>query len=112
MVKMSLDVYLMGGTSGETVLFEANITHNLSKMAQAAGLYEYLWRPEEVGIEKAADLIDVLSRGYMRMWQKREQLEEHSPENGWGSFEGLVRFVGKYRDACIEFPDAKVEVWR
>ena len=32
----------------ERVVFERNITHNLSAMAGAAGIYEALWCPEEL----------------------------------------------------------------
>jgi hypothetical protein len=31
-----------------TCLYQANITHNLGKMAQEAGIYTALWRPEEM----------------------------------------------------------------
>ena len=34
-------------------VYSANITHNLGGMADEAGIYEALWRPEEVGIAKA-----------------------------------------------------------
>jgi len=52
---MSLDVYLE--VTKPTTIFEANITHNLNRMAQAAGIYEALWCPDEIGITKAAQLI-------------------------------------------------------
>lgn len=51
---MSLDVYLYvlvdtgGAEPHRAELFSANITHNLSRMAAAAGIYECLWRPEEM----------------------------------------------------------------
>lgn len=38
-------------------VYERNMTHNLANMAAAAGVYEALWRPEEIGITKAIDLI-------------------------------------------------------
>jgi len=48
---MSLDVYLM--KTMPTSVYDANITHNLGAMAEAAGIYKHLWRPEEIGITKA-----------------------------------------------------------
>lgn len=45
---MSLDVYLKAVRPAE--VFSANITHNLGAMAEAAGIYRHLWRPEEVGV--------------------------------------------------------------
>jgi hypothetical protein len=41
-----------------------------------------------------------------------ERYKEFNPENGWGNYEVLVGFVSKYLDACYEYPDSDVEVWR
>jgi len=57
---MSLDVEIIGGNGA---YYEANVTHNLNKMAMEAGIYEYLWRPDEIGITKAGRLIEPLSKG-------------------------------------------------
>ena len=56
---MSLDVYLMEMRPVE--VFERNITHNLARMADAAGLYTPLWRPELLQATKASELIGPLS---------------------------------------------------
>ena len=93
-------------------MFEANITHNLGKMAQEAGLYEYLWRPEEIEIIKAGQLIDYLREGLHRLKSDPEKFKAFNPPNGWGTYEGLVEFVQNYLDACYEHPDARVEVSR
>ena len=56
---MSLDLtlhrhYHVSYDGGKTLeereedLYSANITHNLGKMADAAGLYEALWRPHRL----------------------------------------------------------------
>ncbi len=58
---MSLDVYLE--IMQPAVVYESNITHNLTEMADAVGIYKYLWRPEELGITKAKDLIKPLADG-------------------------------------------------
>jgi len=47
----------------DTQVFHRNITHNLGKMANAAGIYEALWRPEEIGITQAKQLIDPIMIG-------------------------------------------------
>ena len=51
---MSLDVYLTATRKVE--VYQANITHNLTKMADAAGIYMVCWRPEELGFTKAGQL--------------------------------------------------------
>ena len=57
---MSLDVSLY---VGDDRVFDANITHNLTTMADKAGIYGPVWRPEEVGIVVASQLIEPLRKG-------------------------------------------------
>jgi hypothetical protein len=93
-------------------VFHANITHNLNKMATEAGIYEYLWRPDEIGITKAKELIEPLRQGLHELKMNPDKYKAFNPENGWGSYEGLVRFVSNYLDACYEYPDATIEANR
>lgn len=107
---MSLDVSLM--VVREVEAYEANITHNLNRMADAAGLYEALWRPEEVGLMKAGQLIEPLERGLNRLIGDPEHFKQYNPASGWGSYDHLVRFVTKYLEACRAYPEATVRVSR
>jgi len=107
---MSLDVYL--SAIRETNVYSSNITHNLGAMAKEAGIYEALWRPEEIGITKAEQLIEPLTEGLNLLKSNPKRFEEFNAENGWGRYEYLVKFVYAYLDACKENPDAKVEVSR
>jgi hypothetical protein len=93
-------------------LFSANITHNLGKMAAQVDLYEVLWRPEELDIETATQLVEPLRVGLQRLLAERDALEQFNPENGWGNYDGLVRFTAGYLAACEEHPSAKVSTWR
>jgi len=93
-------------------LWSYNITHNLGEMADAAGLYLYLWRPEQVGVKIARQLIDPLGTGLMLLRSEPERFKKFNPANGWGDYDGLVKFVAAYLDACIQFPDARVDVSR
>jgi hypothetical protein len=107
---MSLDVYLEA--VGPTCVFDANITHNLGKMATEAGIYAALWRPEEVGITTASQLIPLLEAGLETLRANPVEFEEFNPENGWGDYNGLVDFVETYLQACKENPDATIRVSR
>ena len=125
---MSLDVYLISEekeidcTCGECgnvykkkeqeTLYEANITHNLGKMASEAGIYEALWRPEENGAIKAKDIIGKLGLGLDVMKSDREHFEKFNASNGWGLYEHFVPFVEEYLKACIDNPEAIIEVSR
>lgn len=93
-------------------LYTANITHNLNRMAQAAGIYKALWRPEEIGIAKAKQLVPLLERGLEAMRADPDRYRKYNPKNGWGDYRGLVGFVERYLEACREYPEATVKVWR
>jgi len=93
-------------------VYEANITHNLNRMADAAGIYEHLWQPEEIGITKASQLIDPLREGLHKLKSDRVKYEAYMNKNGWGTYDNLVSFVQNYLDACYEWPDAEIEVDR
>jgi len=114
---VSLDVYLTTdgcehcGRDGDEV-FNGNITHNLGEMATACGLYYYLWRPEEIGITTADQLIDPLTVGLDALIDNPEKFRQFNPSNDWGTYEGLIDFVTYYLKACKENPKAKVSVWR
>lgn len=107
---MSLDVYLTA--TRPTEVFEANVTHNLNAMADAAGIYVALWRPEEANVTKASQLIPLLEDGLNRLEASPDEFRKLNPPNGWGDYEGLVRFVRRYLAACRENPDAEVRVSR
>ena len=93
-------------------VYTNNITHNLNTMAQAAGLYRCLWYPDEEGCTYARELIVPLSMGLAVLTDDPERFMLLEPDNGWGTYQGLVRFCAAYLAACIEYPDAEVSVWR
>ncbi len=96
-----------------TVLYHANVTHNLTAMAHAAGLYACLWRPDEEGLTLAADLLTPLREGLERLLALDAAAREtHTPRNGWGTYAQLVEFVAAYLDACSRHPESRVEVSR
>jgi hypothetical protein len=105
---VSLDVSLTETRPCE--IFWRNITHNLNKMAHAAGIYEALWSPEEIGITKAKQLIEPLTEALELLRSDPEKFKVFNPENGWGNYENLKEFVLDYLNACIENPDADVSV--
>ncbi len=113
---MSLDVWLYmtidtGGNEAYQVdLYEANITHNLNWMAKRAGIYYHLWRPEEIGINKAEELIKPLSEGVKRMKAYPFFYKGFESPNGWGRYIDFVPWVLEYLDACVIHPKALIGV--
>ena len=108
---MSLDVYLNCEHCSSS-LFSANVTHNLNDMAGEAGIYQHLWRPEEVEIEYAKQLIEPLWNGIKLLRADPDRFKKFNPSNGWGNYDIFVSFVKSYLDACVDNPEAAVNVWR
>lgn len=115
---MSLDVSLM--ITQPTEVYTANITHNLGVMAREVKLsdgntlYNILWRPDECipPYTKADEISELLDEGLNILLSDPEKFKQFNPENGWGDYEGLCNFVYKYRNACWDNPDAKLEISR
>jgi hypothetical protein len=84
-------------------------THNLVPMAKEAGLYNFLWHPEEIGISLASQLIDPLEEGIIRLKATPEKFKKLNPPNGWGSYEGFVKFCESVLRVCRNYPDSTIE---
>jgi hypothetical protein len=93
-------------------VYWANITHNLATMAGEAGIYAHLWRPGEIDISKAGQLIEPLEEGLAKLRADPAFFQSFNPSNGWGDYDGLVRFVENYLMACEEYPEATIRVSR
>jgi hypothetical protein len=96
----------------EEYVYDANITHNLGKMADKAGIYYALWRPEEIEKSKAKDIIELLEKGLADLKERPEYFEQFNSDNCWGLYENFVPFVEKYLEACKEFPETDIVVSR
>ena len=107
---MSLDVYLENEAGEE--LYSQNITNNLGKMAEAAGIYECLWRPDEHGITHARQIIEPLTAGVALLATQKARFEEFNAPNGWGLWKHFLPFCADYLQACRDNPDALVRASR
>jgi len=108
---MSLDINLKCTHCNHSVWY-ANITHNLNAMADEAGIYEAVWRPEECGITTAGQLIEPLRKAIAEMKAEPERFKKHNPENGWGSYDVFVPWLERCLESCIGNPDCRVEACR
>lgn len=115
---MSLDVTLyfnvdVGHDEPEQhIVFEANVTHNLTSMASEAGIYDCLWRPEEHGITTAGQVGDRLHLGLSDMLLRPAHYKTFNPSNGWGNYDDFVEWCEKYLSACRKYPAAIVRASR
>lgn len=104
--------YCMHEHEEQELLYDANITHNLGEMADKAGIYKALWRPEEIGAKYAKDIIKIVEKGLADLKARPEYFEQFNSPNGWGMYEHFVPFVSDYLDALKENPNAEIHISR
>lgn len=93
-------------------VYSRNITHNLTAMANAAGIYDCLWRPDDKGFERAEQIIELLQKGLKRLRKRPDHFRRYNASNGWGTYEHFVPFVEEILAACVANPKAKIRVSR
>ena len=113
---MSLDVRLTCKCCNRSV-FEANITHNLTGMADKAGMYKALWRPEELitwagsGIQ-AKQIETPIREGLSYLKAHATECMLLSADNGWGTYEQFIPWLEEYLEALFEYPETYVTTSR
>lgn len=116
---MGLSIYLyrdvdIGESEPRRVyVFDANYTHNCARMAEEAGIYKYVWKPEECeDVKTAGDLVEPLRRGINEMESNPSRFIAHNPENGWGSYDSFLPWLRKYLIACMVNENASISASR
>ena len=122
---MSLDISLHQDAKYNTQVYEANIKHNLGKMAGAVlcfylenddpyekkyiTLYDILWHGSGQSAKVIAPMLEV---GLKKLIENEVELCQYIPENGWGSYAGLIKFTQELLFACKEFPETTLHCHR
>jgi len=116
---MSLDIYFNRNIvcencghviETEEVVHEQNITHNLSTMASALGIYNHLWEPEEIGIKTSDELIEPLRDAILFFEREPTYFRQFDSENGWGTCDQFYPWLKELLAACIEYPNCRITV--
>ncbi len=90
---------------------EANVTHNLTAMADSLGIYTMLWHPEDCeSINKASDIVVYLENALELLVLEPHKYKHLEADNGWGTIDWMTGFLDKVIKGCKEFPDAIIEV--
>ena len=107
---MSYDVYMVvdtGGTEPAYVTESRNYTYNVSPMFRAAlggkGLNDLQGLS---GAEAAVKLTSALAF----MVGHRDEMVALNPENGWGDYNGALRFLEGILEDCLKHPKAQVRI--
>ena len=102
--------YPLAAREAPPYVWHGNITHNLARMAQAAGVYEALWAPMDLGASLAGELVRPLRAGLLKLEGDPEAFKAYNPKNGWGSYALLCAFIQECLAACERWPLATISV--
>lgn len=110
---MSWDIWLeidAGGDKPVKVSDSHNYTHNTNNMLLEVGFLNeeggwYGWdkRP-------CSEFLSALRRAIESL-EARPELAKLNPENGWGSYDGLIKKLKEVEDDFESAPNARVRVW-
>ena len=89
-------------------VFQYNVTHNLTRMADRANIYNILWRPVENDYIKAKDIITILENGLNDLIENKDEYDRINPSNGWGTCTGLIKACTEILEACKKYPEALI----
>lgn len=112
---MSYDIYLdatvdTGGAEPFSVrLYSGNVTYNVFKMYAEAGCRDALKAATD---KKASELIEPLESGLAAMRADPDKYKALNPSNGWGSYEGAMKFLDELIAACRAHPKATIGTWQ
>lgn len=113
---MSLDIYLDSPLcphcGRKDQHYAANITHNLNTMADALGIYQCVWRPDQNGIKDARQLIEPLKKAIADMRSDPAKYKAFNAPNGWGMYDNFLPWLERLLQACETYPDDEVHVSR
>lgn len=111
---MGLDIYFYD-KHGEEVESQVDlkITHNLNTIVEECGKvwnrrhYELIWRPDELfgvpnGKVPVRNILLRLPTLIEDLIDNELELRKFLPQNGWGTYEGLISFLCDYLKECYK----------
>lgn len=109
---MSLDIWLNVAACsncerGNETVFDANITHNLVRMWQLAGVYDALYMSEG---KRARDVLNALEGGLAYMRANPGECRQQDAPNGWGTYKDALPWLERLTEACRRYPDASIRI--
>jgi hypothetical protein len=87
----------------KTIYYTSNITHNLTAMFNAAGVYQILWRGDGL---MAGEQVEKLEKALKEMKENPEKFKRYDSPNGWGLYVHAVPWLAEVVQACKDYPEA------
>lgn len=101
---MSYDISLVHEEEDAEVGNHTYNTGTMFRKALGCGLRDFNGKP-------AREVAPQLWQGIIAMTDAPDEYKAMNPENGWGSSEGALRYLVKFYDACVKYPESIVRVY-
>lgn len=102
---MSLDFSLVRRMPTE--IAHANITHNMTNLWEALGIYEQLYNSHG---KYANEVYNDLRRALDVLLSDPEYFKKYDSPNGWGTVDAAIRFLTEITEACKEYPYSYIDI--
>lgn len=102
---MSLDIWLTAKV--EATVVDKNITHNLGKMWEEAGIYDALYNSEG---QTALSVLPILHEGLKRMISDPDKFKKFDSPNGWGMYKHALPWLSELIAGFEEHPEGVIWV--
>jgi hypothetical protein len=102
---MSLDIWLKATI--ETTVVDKNITHNLTDMWEAAGIYDALYNSEG---QTAESVIPILEKGLQLMIAEPERFKQYNSPNGWGTYKHALPWLTELVAEFKQYPQGIINI--
>lgn len=93
---MSWDIWLEDAETKEQTDESLNYTHNTNRMLALSDGFSF----NDLHGMSCAGAIPRLERVITFLALNREQCEALNPENGWGNYDGILKFTQRLYEAC------------
>jgi len=106
---MSYDISLEinTGIKEAEVVNIGNMTYNVAPMYKQALGYSLM----DLNDRLAGEVVNELRLGIEDMRNNPEKYEKLNPANGWGNYEGALKYLSKLYSACCEHPSCIIKVY-
>lgn len=94
----------------DSIILATWMIEELEEMARAAELYDVIWKPDSLGINKAGQLIEPLRRGLKILQDNPRKFKKMDKPIGWAKYAQFVEWVKDYLEAAETDLDADIEV--
>jgi hypothetical protein len=106
----TITLVIKTGPDTETWVKDWHITYNLGKMIR---LYPPMSKDGMKTIDSmtTTDAAELISGLRHALETERQRYEALNPSNGWGNYDGLLKWAHEFIEACHDNPYCTVNVW-